>query len=148
MFSMPFCPNCGKEVSQGTKFCANCGYDLSRAGPGISAGALPQSPPPTAYGFQVQGKDPTIATLLALIVGFFGLFGIGHIYIGRTSRGVMFLVIGIVLLALVFVGSLFIFCGVPFLVIGFFVWIYQALDADKLARQYNEILQTTGSPPW
>jgi len=96
----------------------------------------------------VHGKDPTIAALLALIVGFFGLFGIGHIYVGRIMKGIMFLVIGFVLIALVFVGTLFIFCGIPFLLIGFVVWILQTLDAHKLAIQYNEVLQRTGRPPW
>lgn len=148
---MPFCPNCGREVVEDARFCANCGYDLSRGVPRASAG--PSPPPPlqpqqTGYGFQVYGKDPTIAILLALIAGFFGLFGIGHIYVGQTMKGIMLLVVGIVLAVLVFVGTIYIFCGIPFLIIGFVLWIYQALDAHKLAIQYNETLQQTGGPPW
>lgn len=28
---MPFCPKCGKEVSEDAKFCYSCGYDLSQS---------------------------------------------------------------------------------------------------------------------
>jgi len=100
------------------------------------------------YGFQVQGKDTTITVLLALLPGLIGLFGIGHIYVGQTQKGLIWLVIGIVLAVLAFIGSFFFICGIPFLIIGFVLWIYQTLEADKLARQYNEVLQRTGQPPW
>lgn len=147
---MAFCPRCGKEVPQNARFCANCGFDMSRAGLSVPGGESSQVPPQPqmTYGFQVQGKDTTITVLLALLPGLIGLFGIGHIYVGQTQKGLIWLVIGIVLAVLAFIGSFFFICGIPFLIIGFVLWIYQTLEADKLARQYNDVLQRTGQPPW
>jgi len=42
------------------------------------------------YG-TVQPKDPTIALLLELI-GYVGFLGIGHIWAGKTTRGILLLV--------------------------------------------------------
>jgi TM2 domain-containing membrane protein YozV len=96
----------------------------------------------------VPPKDPTVAVLLALVLGFFGIFGIGHIYVGQLVRGIIFLVTGIALAFLVVVGSFFLVCGLPFLIIGFVVWIFQAIDAHRLANEYNDVLRRTGRPPW
>ena len=48
----------------------------------------PQYPPP--YGY-VQPKDPTVGLLLELL-GYVGFLGIGHIWAGKTTRGVMLLI--------------------------------------------------------
>jgi hypothetical protein len=55
-------------------------------------GGYPQ--PPGGYGYsqpQVAPKDPTIALLLELI-GLVGFLGIGHMYAGKTNRGIGLLV--------------------------------------------------------
>lgn len=45
---------------------------------------------PAPYGY-VQPKDPTVGLLLELI-GYVGFLGIGHIWAGKTSRGIALLV--------------------------------------------------------
>jgi TM2 domain-containing membrane protein YozV len=54
----------------------------------------PQYPYPSA---PTQRKDSTVALLLELI-GYAGFLGIGHIYAGRTSRGIALLVGGFIYL--------------------------------------------------
>ncbi len=90
----------------------------------------------------------TIATILAVI-----LFGMGHIYLGQFRRGIAILTIGIGLVLIAYPG----FIGIQYISgidmqaitrstvvnislfavglgsIGF--WIWQILDARKLARQ-------------
>jgi membrane protease YdiL (CAAX protease family) len=44
------------------------------------------------------GRDSLIVTALAGVAGYFGLFGFGHFFLGRWSRGLFFLCIGIVTL--------------------------------------------------
>lgn len=55
-------------------------------------GYQPTQPPPTyGYGYAVAPpKDPTMGLLLELI-GFFGFLGIGHIWAGKTTRGIALL---------------------------------------------------------
>ena len=67
----------------------------------------PSSPPPMppnaqpqyngpVYGYtQPVGPNPNTAYLVELIGGLFGFFGIGYMYAGKTSEGVVRLVIGI-----------------------------------------------------
>lgn len=145
----------------GARFCSNCGGSLS-APPGG-----PTPIPPTYgqgyyarpyYGYPaVQQKDPGIAAILALLAGIIGLMGMGHIYLGRITRGLIILVGGIVLWSLAFfflfagvfgpTGILWIFSLVCLIgVLVLLVW--QVYDAHALAKQYNEVVQRTGHAPW
>jgi hypothetical protein len=55
--------------------------------PGNYSGVNPQyTPQPVAYGYGTP-KDPTVGLLLELI-GYLGFLGIGHIYAGKTARGI------------------------------------------------------------
>jgi hypothetical protein len=72
---IPFCPNCGREVRPEAAFCPSCGYNLK------SAAAVPPPAAPAAKpSTPLKHKSPGIAAVLALVLGFFGLMGIGHIY--------------------------------------------------------------------
>lgn len=82
-------------------------------------------------------KDPTIALLLALVPGLFGIWGIGHFYVGDFTKGILLLFGGI------FLGIIMIltfFCWIIILIIGFFIWIWQAYDAYSIAKE----TQTSG----
>jgi hypothetical protein len=51
------------------------------------SGVNPQyTPQPVTYGYGTP-KDPTVGLLLELI-GYLGFLGIGHIYAGKTARGI------------------------------------------------------------
>ena len=49
---MPYCTNCGNQVTTGDQFCGSCGFRQDQAG---SASAPPPPPPP---GRAASGKDP------------------------------------------------------------------------------------------
>lgn len=154
------CPNCRYDSLDSARFCSNCGANLAAA-PGSPAPYPPlygQSYNQPYYGYSgVQQKDPAIATILALVAGVFGLMGMGHIYLGRITRGLLILVGGI---ALWFLAVFFLFSGVfgptgilwifslvcVIAVLGLLVW--QVYDAYTLAKQYNEAVRRTGHAPW
>lgn len=90
----------------------------------------------------------TIATIFAIV------FGVGHIYLGETRRGIAILVIGIGLVLIAYPGSQNIsainlqaittaaivnvgLIGVGLGSIGF--WIWQILDARKIAAKQQAI---------
>jgi hypothetical protein len=112
-----------------------------------------------------ESKNPGVAALLAILIGLFGLWGIGHIYVGRIGRGLLLLALGIVLNALsvgaFLLGILFgrdsgagrslglglgasIFLGIVTLVL----WAWQTYDAYRLAKQFNAYVQQYGKAPW
>ena len=57
---------------------------------------------------EVPSKDPTIALLIAIIGGFFlGFPGIGYIYLGNMKKGLIYGLIGWILIGAVLFGFLF-----------------------------------------
>jgi len=177
---MPYCPNCGREVQVGENFCPHCGLRLSQGTgaeqyrsterydqPRDQFADLGQDPqgrywtdrPP--YPSYTPLKSPGVAALLALLPGFFGLFGIGHIYVSKIVSGIVLLVVGIIVVPLIVFGVVFglfllgptglgggvalvIIAGIAWLVL----WIWQTFDAYRLANEYNAHVQRTGLPPW
>ncbi len=75
------CPSCGADIPPSSTFCGTCGKELPRM-------AYPQ--------FKLQ-KHGTLALILALLPGFFNIFGLGHLMLKEWSKGIMFLVISLVL---------------------------------------------------
>ena len=92
--------------------------------------------PYPAYGPMPGEKRPAIA----LILSFF-LTGLGQMYNGEMSKGVIFLIVAILLniLTLIFVFTCVI--SIPF-------WIYGMYDAYTRADVHNRTLRATGRPPW
>lgn len=93
---------------------------------------------------QVQYKNEGVALVLAAVLGIIGLCGIGHIYAGRLSRGIL------ILLASLVTGALVVFMWiiiVPVIIhIGLVIWTI--FDARNVCREYNTTLSDTGQPPW
>jgi TM2 domain-containing membrane protein YozV len=102
------CPNCGSEMSPAAKFCAYCGYqrEESQAPPQQTATyGQPQyqqftapplqpqygtAPAPQAYATTpTPTKDRTIAALLAI---FLGTFGIHKFYLGDIGLGIVYVI--------------------------------------------------------
>jgi hypothetical protein len=156
------------EDPAGSRFCSNCGIDLT-GGQNSPGPAPPPVYPPGPYHqpYQPYGspcgypvsliKDPGIAAILALLAGFVGLMGMGHIYIGRFARGLIILVAGLVLWSLV-IGTSFIaiialggalwLLSLVFIFAALGLLVWQAYDAYNLAKQYNTVLRQTGRAPW
>jgi len=91
-------------------------------------------------------KSDSTTLLLAIILGLFGLSGIGHLYLGMIGRGVGILIAGIVLWV---VGAVTLMFGVGVvLIIGYLVlFIWQILDSRRLCREYNDYYEDHGEEP-
>jgi hypothetical protein len=89
---------------------------------------------------QAEGKNRT-AFWLGIIVGLVGLFGIGHLYLGRRQRGVIFLVWSAVLyidaLAGLFVSQLWQSPFSPAIVFGL-GWVVQTYDLYNLTKKATQ----------
>ena len=153
---------CGKKLTpagsaRGAKYCQECADALTNAGsasrpaseappteaaPAAATKAEPGRVPPS-----VLYKNEGTTMALAIVLGIFICHGVGHIYVGRTARGVVLLVSSI-LLAVIGGITLFLIVGIPILIGVFVMFIWQIFDARKLCRQYNEHLSMYGRPPW
>ena len=96
-----------------------------------------------------ERKGLRLTTILAFLI-----MGVGHIYVGKTKRGVILLIIGLVLstLSSVFVGigeiyqdeyligsDALIFLGIAGAmgIAVFILWIWQIFNARSACREYN-----------
>lgn len=122
------CRGCGAQVPVNSLTCPKCYREMPR-----EVGDAPE-------------RDPRIALLLALIPGIIGLWGLGHIYMGLTERGLSFLGAGIVLtttlVALAY--GWFLIITIVCLVMASIIWlglfILQAFEAWMLSN--------TGTVDW
>ena len=77
-----FCPNCGKEVAEGSQFCDNCGAQINAGQPTQApAGQQFQQVPPVG----TAPKSKLCAGLLAI---FLGSLGIHNFYLGYTGKAI------------------------------------------------------------
>ncbi len=108
-----------------------------------------QNNPPVGPGY--SPKDPDTAFLLELVGGFFGLLGLGHLYVGRTNDGLIRLVAWLlynaaawclIVLTAVFIIGL---CAIPVqLAIQIGVPIWSAL---KLKRELTGVNAPASNVP-
>ncbi len=136
---MAFCPKCGAQIGKENAFCSNCGAKLvTKVAPVVTQAA------PT-----VGRKSEGIAVMLAILIGFIGFYGMGHLYVGRIRRGIAILLIdwAISIIGIVFVVIL-LPLGILFLLGSFALFIWQIFDAHGLARQWNRTVDDTGEAPW
>ncbi|MEE9339592.1 MAG: hypothetical protein V3U87_16075 [Methylococcaceae bacterium] len=112
-------------------------------------------------------KNKINATILAVVLGIFGLGGIGHIYIGKIAKGFGIL-ISMITISLVNVISFFleplaiiditwevpgpfsfielIIVLLAFVGLGIFIW--QIIDVRKLTKKYNDHFSKTQENLW
>jgi TM2 domain-containing membrane protein YozV len=138
---MPYCPACGKEAQPTQAYCMNCGASLGQTGSYDYSSRPPYQTVGVAHS-QNQ-KNPVIAAGLALVLGIFGLWGIGHMYAGRVGMGIGLLVTGLIIAGLIGVSVILtaIFIGYfGILLFGLLFlagWLWQAYDAYRTAERYN-----------
>ena len=165
-----YCNNCEKEMLTNFKFCPVCGKPPQPANnPTQMYGNTPNPIPPNnpnnpnnqnnyynnnyyQNANPVIGlKDETVTLVLSIVLGLFGLSGIGHMYVGKIGKGIGIL-IGEIMLWIIGIGlTIFIITaiiGIPLMIAAFALFIWQIIDAKKLCRQYNDHLRRIGSPPW
>ncbi|MCL4394171.1 MAG: zinc ribbon domain-containing protein [Chloroflexi bacterium] len=87
------CPHCGYPNPSPVRFCMSCGKEIG------SAGEIPAAPPvslqplyPNPQAYVRPLKDRSIAYILEILPGLFGILGIGWLYAGNTSAGIAWLV--------------------------------------------------------
>ena len=89
-----------------------------------------------------EWKSEGTTLVLTILLGIFGFGGIGHLYLGNLTRGIVILIVGIVLL-LVAVFSM----GIGLIIlIPFAIWV--VFDSRSQCRYYNNYLEQNQRPPW
>ncbi len=129
---MVFCRHCGRSFpSEDITYCPFCGKPQKD----VSRFASPQPTPPAS------NKSPGKTLAIALLAGAIAFQGIGHLYVGKTKKGIALLVVGWILggLAILFF---------PLAIVSFVFWVWQSYDAYKKAKHYNEYLARNGKGPW
>tara|TARA_B110000014_G_scaffold197674_1_gene146783 strand:+ start:200 stop:700 length:501 start_codon:yes stop_codon:yes gene_type:complete len=129
-----YCGKCGTPLAAKYAPCSNCGHVKTTfaAAPPPQPGAMP-SP-------SYKGTGTSVA--LALILGFFGICGVGHFYINRIGRGVVCLIVGIILGVIAWVSM-----GIGFVAfIPFLAWT--VYDVHKDTKIYNSYIASNHRPPW
>ncbi len=139
------------------KFCPVCGSPPARKSsppPGQYSHQFNPPPQPKTASYsqnnpQYQGgyKSESTTLILAIVLGLFALCGIGHFYVGKIGKGVGILISALILYVIGF-ATLIILIGIPFLIGGFILFIWQIIDARNLCREYNDYLANNGRPPW
>ena len=134
-----YCPNCGREIPDGSKFCPYCGAKLSLTGESeetqiqsvLSEEEQKRSfkeelPKAKAQQYvRVGAKNPGVAAVLSAL-----WVGIGQIYNGQIGKGILFIILyGIsLLLIFVFIGWI----TTPI------IWLIGVIDAYKTANNMNK----------
>ena len=91
-------------------------------------------------------KSESTTLILSIVIGLFGISGIGHIYVGKIGRGVGILIVGLVLTIIGF-ATIFIGIGVVFLIAYIPLFIWQIIDARNICRHYNDYYEEFGKAP-
>jgi len=141
------CLKCSKENPDESKFCAGCGSPVNGTSNENTSPPPNNSNPPPNYGHNpnqrpAQWKSEGTTLILTIVLGIFGLGGIGHIYLGNITRGIVILIVGIILLV---VSAVTFGIGLIIL-IPFAIWV--VFDSRKQCKHYNDHLEQTGKPPW
>ena len=133
-----YCPNCGKEIPDGSKFCPYCGTKIISSNSSKEIDINEKEQKEKVYEeevlrarasqkIQIGLKNPGLAAVLSAL-----WVGVGQIYNGQIGKGVLFIILyGVsVLLIFVFVGWI----TTPIL------WLIGVFDAYRNAKKINENL--------
>ena len=169
MSAPKFCSNCGEKLDENIKVeeCPKCHSVLHEHSNHM------ESPPRVVE--QLPYKSPGTTALIAFLGGLFALPGIGHMYVGKVKKGIVILIGGLILYALVIVmimsaisfqqflsseisseittnnTAIWLQIAVLMFVFGIAyiaLLIWQIFDARKLAKKFNESVKATGKEPW
>jgi Predicted membrane protein len=154
---MYICPECNSEVPSDSDFCFVCGRMAKRSQPSFEGDSITEKICTTCGNelltndlfcrkcgtpitrFQISAFKPSltkrgkIGLALALIPGFCAIFGLGHIFFKKWSRGAMYLVFSALMLYMVYidkVDGLMLYATIGFSII---LYIIQAFEVLVLA---------------
>jgi TM2 domain-containing membrane protein YozV len=128
-----FCSGCGRQMDAAQQFCPGCGLKnpapqytgmVATAGTGVA----PAQQIPAQQIIVVSEKSPGLAAVLS-----FFWAGLGQIYNGEISKGILLLV------------AYAISCLLIWVIVGFIttpiLWIYGMVDAYRTAEKFNAALR-------
>jgi TM2 domain-containing membrane protein YozV len=136
------CPNCGRQIPDGSKFCPYCGAKLSLAGEPeesqVQTVLSEEERKKRAYeeellrakaqqAARVGIKSPGVAAVLS-----FFFTGLGQIYNGQVGKAILFIILGTISIGLMFIGIGFILYPI--------IWIIGIVDAYNTAKNANDAL--------
>lgn len=102
-----FCSHCGAKISKEAEICPKCGVRVKE------------------QPINIEVKSAGISAVLSYVYP-----GLGQIYNGQIGKGIIFLIIGVILILTMF------------LLIGFILyplfWVYNIYDAYNTAKMINE----------
>lgn len=113
------CPACCEEIKARAKVCKHCGTEITRD----RLGRAKRRPAAPRRGSEGPRGNPALAAVLSFL-----LTGLGQLYLGEVSRGLLMLVGAI---ACAFLGLFFLPIGLLCLCI----WVYSIVDAVVLAQR-------------
>jgi TM2 domain-containing membrane protein YozV len=151
-----YCTKCGAMNTSDSSFCSSCGASLAPPKEVISPPPRTTAPPPpspymppppsttappsyptpglTDAQLMAARKNEGISVVLTIL-----LAGLGHLYIGKIKRGLVFIVITIV------VGWII---GTVLLFIPTIIWyLYAIYDSYNLTKRYNATLYSLRRVP-
>jgi TM2 domain-containing membrane protein YozV len=137
---MEFCPSCGRLVSPEASYCPACSATLRRTSSYSSS-----RQPYYVETSSTPRKNPRIAAALALVAGFFGIWGLGHIYAGSIAKGIGLFVAGAIIGGLFWLSVILTLIVIGYVGMAIFGilfiggWLWQAMDAYSAAQEYNEL---------
>jgi TM2 domain-containing membrane protein YozV len=119
-----FCSACGRTMEAGQQFCQGCGSKNTSNQSASAVGLVATGVAAAQQVIVVAGKNPGVAAVLS-----FFWAGLGQIYNGEISKGILLLVL------------YFISAWLMFVVIGFIttpiLWIFGMVDAYRTAEKIN-----------
>ncbi len=96
---MKTCPRCGRPTDDNLQYCPNCGYNFGgptspTPRPANSYGTGQSYPSDNAFdACGPEGKSRGVAALLAILIG---SLGIHYFYLGKTSAGIITIILSLV----------------------------------------------------
>ncbi len=141
--SNTFCGSCGKSIGNEHEYCPKCGAALK--------GQSNSTPNPnTQFQRPVEWKSESTTLLLSILLGLFGIQGVGHLYVGKIGKGVGILIGSIILIIVAIaltatgIGAII---GIPLIIMYIVMFIWQIIDSRNICREYNRYLEQYHKPP-
>jgi TM2 domain-containing membrane protein YozV len=124
-----FCSGCGRQMDAAQQFCPGCGLKNPAVQPTGMVATAGTGVAPAQQIIVVAEKSPGLAAVLS-----FFWAGLGQIYNGEISKGIVLMVAYVIscLMMWVIVGLI----TTPIL------WIYGMVDAYRTAEKFNAGLRT------
>lgn len=114
------CTTCGKDIAPNDLFCQHCGAPITK----VQMATF--RPKMVKYGW--------IGIALALIPGFFNIYGLGHLYFKRWTRAAMFLLMSAFMLYVKYGGvELTVWTNLIFGIVSIAIYLMQAMEVLVLA---------------